>query len=159
MTTKERVAHRRKLNRMRQKTWRDKRKNALSLVPLENLELYKGHRLGTVVHSILEEKVKASKRKKKQYIKVKKNPRLHAEKMHKDSWRKRVNRAYHGVFKWWKKKISDESRILKGATTLKKELEAKLDKNTSEFTTCKSWRAEFFFTNFYDRLVADFDLV
>ena len=90
MTTKERVAHRRKLNRMRQKTWRDKRKNALSLVPFENLQLYKGHRLGTVVHSILEEKVKASKRKKKQYIKVKKNPRLHAEKMHKDSWRKRV---------------------------------------------------------------------
>ena len=79
--------------------------------------------------------------------------------MHKDSWRKRVNRAYHGVFKRWKKKVSDETRILKGATTLKKELEAKLDKNTSEFKTCKSWRAEFFFTNFYDRLVADFDLV
>ena len=52
--------------------------------------------------------------------------------MHKDSWRKRVNRAYHGVFKRWKKKVSDETRILKGATTLKKELEGKLDKNISE---------------------------
>ena len=118
---------------MRQKRWRDEEKlQCVSLVPLANLSLYNGHRLGTVVHSILEEKVKASKRKKKQYIKVKKNPRLHAEKMHKDSWRKRVNRAYHGVFKRWKKKVSDETRILKGATTLKKELEAKLDRNASE---------------------------
>ena len=79
--------------------------------------------------------------------------------MHKDSWRKRVNRAYHGVFKRWKQKVSDETIILKGAKTLKKELEAKLDKNTSEFKTCKSWRAEFFFIIFNDRLVADFDLV
>ena len=124
---------------MRKITRRDKRKNALSLVPLENLQLYKGHRLGTVVQSILEEKVKASKRKKKQYIKVKKNPHLHTEKMYKDSWRKRVNRAYHGLFKRWKKKVSDETRILKGSTTLKKELEAKLDKYTLELKTCKSW--------------------
>ena len=86
MTTKERVAHKRKQNRKRQKTWKDKRKHALSFAPLEILQLYKGHRLGTVVHSILEEKVKTSKRKKKQYIKVKKNPCLHAEKLHKDSW-------------------------------------------------------------------------
>ena len=149
MTTKERVAHSRKLNRMRQKTWRDKRNNAQSLVPLENLQLYKVHRLGTIVHSTLEEKVKASKLKKKQYIKVKNNPRLHAVKMYMDSCRNRVNRAYYGVFKRWKK-LSDETKILKGATTLKKELEAKLDRNTSEFKTCKSWRAEFFFTQFYD---------
>ena len=68
-------------------------------------------------------KTKARKRAKKQYKKILKNPRLLAEKKHKDSWRKRVHRAYHGVFKRWKKKKSDETRILLGATTLRKELE------------------------------------
>ena len=53
----------------------------------------------------------------------------------------------------------DEARILRGCKTLKKELESKLDRRAPEFKICKSWRADFFYTNFYDRIVDDFDLV
>ena len=77
---------------------RDERKTALSLVPPENLSLYNGHRLGKMVHSVFEEMSKARKRAKKQYDIILKNPRLLAEKKHKDSWQKLVHRAYKGVF-------------------------------------------------------------
>ena len=120
MSKNEKVAHKRNLRRKRQQKWREERKNALSLVPPENLSLYNGHRLGKVVHSVFEEKSKARKRAKKQYGKILKNPRLLAEKKHKDSWRKRVKRAYKGVFNRWKNKESDEARILRGCKTLKK---------------------------------------
>ena len=63
MTNNERVAHRRKLRRIRQKRWRDKRKDAVKLVPPENLPLYTNHRLGQLVHSFSEEKTKASEEK------------------------------------------------------------------------------------------------
>ena len=99
MTNNERVAHRRKLRRIRQKRWRDKRKDAVRLVPPENLPLYTGHRLGQLVHSFSGEKAKARKRRTKQYNKILKNPRLLAEEKHKASWRGRVHRAYRGVFR------------------------------------------------------------
>ena len=159
MTNNERVAHRRELRRIRQKRWRDKRKDAVGLVPPENLPLYTGHRLGQFVHSFSEEKAKARKRRTKQYKKILKNPRLLAEEKHKASWRGRVHRAYRGVFKRWKKKESDQHRILLGAKTLRKQLESKLDRGTPEFKKCKTWRTDFYFTHFYDRIVADFDLV
>ena len=158
MTKDEKVAHRKKLGRIRQQRWRDKRKNALSLVPPENLPLCTGHRLGKMVHSDLEEKAKARKRAKKQYNTISMNPRLLAERKHQDSWRKRVHRAYHGVFYRWKKKESDETRILLGAKTLREELESKLDRRTPEFKKYKSWRVAFFYTNFYDKMVDNFDL-
>ena len=123
MTKSEKTSHERNLHRLRQQRWRKNRKNAQSLIPSENLSLYTGHHLGKVVRAVLDEKTKARKRAKKQYKKILKNPRLLAEKKHKDSWRKRVHRAYHGVFKRWKKKKSDGTRILLGATTLRKELE------------------------------------
>ena len=85
MTKRERVAHKRNLHRVRQKRWRDKRKNVLRLIPMENLHLYTNHRLGKVVHSILGEKTKARKRRKTQIKKISKNPDLLAEKRHKDS--------------------------------------------------------------------------
>lgn len=159
MSTNEKVAHKRNLHRKRQQKWRKQRKTALSIVPPENLPLYKGHRLGKVVRAVLEENSKARKRAKKQYGKILKNPRLLAEKKHKDSWRKRVHRAYKGVFNRLKNKQSDEARILRGCKTLKKELESKLERRAPEFKIFKSWRADFFYTNFYDRLVDDFDLV
>ena len=106
----------------------------------------------------MEGKARARKRAEKQYEKILKNPRLLAEKK-KDSWRKRVHRAYHGVFKRWKKKKFDETRILLGVKTLRKELESKMDRTTPEFKKCKSWRADFFYTNYYDRIVDNFDLV
>ena len=64
MTKDEKVAHRKKLGRIRQQRSRDKRKSALSLVPPENLPMRTGHRLGKKVHSDLEEKAKARKRAK-----------------------------------------------------------------------------------------------
>ena len=97
MTNNERVAHRRKLRCIRQKRWRDKRKDAVRLVPPENLPLYTGHRLGQLVHSFSGEKAKARKRRTKQYKKILKNPRLLAEEKHKASWRARVHRAYRWV--------------------------------------------------------------
>ena len=45
MTKDEKVAKRKKFGRIRQQRWRDKRKNALSHVPPENLPLCTGHRL------------------------------------------------------------------------------------------------------------------
>ena len=159
MTNNERVAHRRKLRRVRQKRWRDKRNDAVKLVTPKNLPLYTNHRLGQLVHSFSEEKTKARKRRKKQYKTILKNPRLLAEEKHKASWRGRVHRAYRGVFIRWKKKESDQHRILLGAKTLRKELESKLDRASPEFKNCKTWRTDFFFVHFYDRIVADFDLV
>ena len=159
MTKSEKISHERNLHRLRQQRWREKRKNALNLITPENLPLYTDHHLGKVVRAVLVEKTKARKRAKKQYTKILKNPRLLADKKHKDFWRKRVHRAYHGVFKRWKKKKSDETRILLGAKTLRKELESKLDRTTPEFKKCKSWRADFFYTNFYDRMVDDFNLI
>ena len=159
MSENEKVAHKRNLRRKRQQKWRKERKTALSLVPPENLSLYNGHSLGKVVDSVFEEKSKARKQAKKQYDKILNNPRLLAEKKHKDSWRKLVHRAYKGVFNRWKNRESDEARILRGCKTLKKELELKLDRRAPEFKICKSWRADFFYTNFYDRIVDDFDLV
>lgn len=159
MTKRERVAHKRNLHRVRQKRWRDKRKNVLRLIPMKNLHLYTNHRLGRVVHSILGEKTKARKRRKTQIKKISKNPDLLAEKRHKDSQRKRVHRAYRGVFKRWKKRESDEIRIFLGAKTLRAEMESKLDRSTPEFKKYKSWRADFFLTHFYDRIVSDFDLI
>ena len=127
-----------------------------SAVPPENLPLRPGDSLGKMVHSDLEEK--ARKRAKKQYNTISMNPRLLAERRHKDSWRKRVHRAYHGVFYRWKKKESDETMILLGAKTLREELESKLDRKTTEFKKFKSWRVAFFYTNFYDKMVDKFDL-
>ena len=120
MSKNEKVAHKRNLRRKRQQKWREERKNALSLVPPENLSLYNGHRLGKVVHSVFEEKSKARKRAKKQYGKIVKNPRLLAEKKQNDSLQKLMHRAYEGVFNRWKNKESDEARILRGCKTLKK---------------------------------------
>ena len=159
MSTNEKVTHKRNLRRKRQQKWRKERKTALSLVPPENLSLYNGHRLGKMVHAVFEDKSKARKRAKIQYGKILKNPRKLAEKKHKDSWRKRVHRAYKGVFNRWKNKECDEAKILRGGKTLKKEMESKLEKSAPEFKIFKSWRAEFFYTNFYDRIVDDFDLV
>ena len=85
MTKDEKIAHRKKLCRIRQQRWRDERKNALSLVPPENLPMRTGHRLGKKVHSDLEEKAKARKRAKKHYNTISMNPRLLAERKHKDS--------------------------------------------------------------------------
>ena len=85
MTNNERVAHRRKLRHIRQKRRRGKRKDAVRLVPPENLPLYTGHRLGQLVHSFSGEKNKARKRRTKQYNKILKNPRLLAEEKHKAS--------------------------------------------------------------------------
>ena len=96
MSKNEKIAHKRNLQRMLRQRQRKDRKNALSLVPPENLPLYTGHRLGKVVHSVFEEKSKARKRAKKQYGKILKNPRLLAEKKQKDPWRKRVYRVCHG---------------------------------------------------------------
>ena len=80
MSTNEKVAHKRNLHRKRKQKWREERKTALSIVPPENLPLYKGHRLGKVVRAVFEENSKARKRAKKQYGKILKNPRLLAEK-------------------------------------------------------------------------------
>ena len=159
MTKTEKVAHNRNVLRIRQKRWRDKRKKVLKLLSVENLPLYTNHRLGKVVHSILGEKAKARKRRKIQFNKISKNPDLLAEKRHKDSQRKRVHRAYRGVYKRWKKRESDETRIFLGAKTLREEMESKLDRTTPEFKKYKSWRADFFLTNFYERIVSDFDLI
>ena len=104
MTKDEKVAHRKELGRIRQQRWRDKRKNALSLVPPENLTRCTDHYLEKMVRSNLENKAKARKRAKKKYNTISMNPRLLAERKHKDSWRKRVHRAYHGVFYRWKKR-------------------------------------------------------
>ena len=158
MTKDEKIAHRKKLCHIRQQRWRDKRKNALSLVPPENLPRCTDHYLEKMVQSDLENKAKAQKRAKKNYNTISMNPRLLAERRHKDSWRKRVHRAYHGVFYRWKKKESDETRILLGAKTLREELESKLDRKTTEFKKFKSWRVAFFYTNFYDKMVDKFDL-
>ena len=114
MSTNEKVAHKRNLHRQRQQKWRKERKTALSIVTPDNLPLYKGHRLGKMVRAVFEENSKARKRAKKQYGKILKNPRLLAEKKHKDSWQKRVHRAYKGVFNRWKNKEYDEARILHG---------------------------------------------
>ena len=152
MSTNEKVTHKRIIHRNRQQKWRKKRKTALSIVPPENLSLYNGHRLGKVVRAVFEEKSKARKRAKKQYGKILKNPRLLAEKKHKDSWRKRVHRAYKGVFKRWKNKEYDEARILRGCMTLKKELECKLGRRAPEFKIFKSWRAVFFIQTYMTAL-------
>ena len=70
-----------------------------------------------------------------------------------------MHRAYRGVYKRWKKRESDETRIFLGAKTLREEMESKLDRRTLEFKKYKSLRADFFLTNFYDRIVSDFDLI
>ena len=158
MTKDEKVAHRKELGRIRQQRWRDERKKALSLLPPENLSWVMDHYQKKLVHSNLVNKAKARKRAKKKYNTISMNPRLLAERKHKDSWRKRVHRAYNGVFYRWKKKESDETRILLGAKTLREELESKLDRKTIEFRKYKSWRAAFFYTNFYDKMVDNFDL-
>ena len=94
MTKDEKIAHRKKLCRIRQQRWRDKRKNALSLVPPENLPRCTDHYLEKMVQSDLENKAKAQKRAKKNYNTISMNPRLLAERRHKDSWRKRVHRDW-----------------------------------------------------------------
>ena len=44
-----------------------------------------------------------------------------------------MQRAYRGVFKRWKKRESDETRIFLGAKTLREGMESKLDRSTPEF--------------------------
>ena len=65
MAKDEKIAHRKKLCRIRKQRWRDKRKNALSLVPPENLPRCTDHYLEKMVQSDLENKAKAQKRAKK----------------------------------------------------------------------------------------------
>ena len=85
MTKDEKVAHRKELGRIRQQRWRDERKKALSLLPPENLSWVMDHYQKKLVHSNLENKAKARKRAKKKYNTISMNPRLLAERKHKDS--------------------------------------------------------------------------